>query len=102
MIQYEQKSSPTHFSDDNKGPFKNPFSPEAALLQQEIDDISSIPRQVRPLKAHECCAWISNCKRHFRQPSFIHQGGGSKDPQCPRLGGALPWRHGRGEGREEN
>jgi hypothetical protein len=55
-INYGQKASPTHFSHGSKEPFQNPFPPEAALLQQEIGDMSSVPRQARPPKAHECCA----------------------------------------------
>jgi hypothetical protein len=72
------KNFPTHFSDDSQGPCRNPLPPEAALLQQEMGDIPSVPRQVRPPKVLECCTQTSNRARHFRRASFVHQGRGSK------------------------
>jgi hypothetical protein len=44
---------------------------------QEMNDISSVPRQARPPKAHESCTQTVNCARYFHQPSFVRQGGGS-------------------------
>jgi hypothetical protein len=53
--------------------------PEAAPLRQEMDDISSVPRQARPPKAHERCTETSNRARHFSRPSSVHQGDGRKE-----------------------
>jgi hypothetical protein len=53
--------------------------PETALLQQEKCDIVSGPRQTRPPKAHERCTRTSYRARHFRRPSFVHHGNGSKE-----------------------
>jgi hypothetical protein len=76
-----KKSSPTHFSDDSKWPFRNTMAlpSDAALLQQEMGDISSVPQQARPPKAHKYCRQTSNRTRHFRRSSFVDQGGGSKE-----------------------
>jgi hypothetical protein len=82
-LNYDQKSSPTHFSDESNGPLRKPFSPEAALLQEEMGDISPVLRQVRRPKAQECCTQISNRTPYFRPPWFFQQRGGSKKEATP-------------------
>jgi hypothetical protein len=54
-INYDQKSSPTHFSEDSKSPFRNSLLPEAARLQEEMGDISPVHRQVRIRNITDWC-----------------------------------------------
>jgi hypothetical protein len=51
-----------------------------------MGDISSVPWQVGPPKAHQRCTQTSNRARHFHRPSFVHRGGGKEVARRNGLG----------------